>query len=138
MILQNLNLQNLRGRKNERFSAIVGLCAPIIGLCTPIIGLLIYYYSFEMNVLSLEIRRTIWFYSVSAGFGGIVYFASTFESRYKLLLRLASFFWIYAFVFYAIFDIFNPDIQYKWIYVSTGGILICLILGLFFRQNFPT
>jgi hypothetical protein len=107
----------------------------IIGLSIPVIGLSIFFCCFELHILTTEIRRSIWFYSVSAGFSGLSYFAGTFKSEYKLLLNIISFYWAYLFIFYAIFDIFEPNAPYKWMYVQTGGILICLFLGLFFRRN---
>jgi hypothetical protein len=115
--------------------------AGIIGVCVPVLGIIIYYVCYETGIIeiasNIAIVRSIWFYSVCAGLSGILYFASNLKTKLGLVMFVTSFYWIYLLLVYSIFFIFEPDANYKWIFVSCGGIIICLILGLLFRQNSP-
>lgn len=123
------------------------LISGIIGISAPVLAMVLFFINNDVKIISYKIMRDIVFYSICAGFSGIMYYASGKNDRLGIVLFYGSIYFAYLFFCYGISDIvfylsehkiFNPDlpfVKYKWILISTGGIFICTILGLSFRQN---
>jgi len=108
-----------------------------ISLIVPILGLAMFFVCFERGLLNVEIRRLIWFCSVCIGLSGTLYYACDFKSSLGILQFIGSLYFAYLLLVYAMAYIFGINLDYKWIYISTGGMLACIILGISFKQNYP-
>ena len=108
--------------------------AAIFACSIILLGLTFYFICFAEKLLSTDTLDNIWFYVICAGLSGLTYYASGRGDRVDYLLRGMAFFFLYMFILNLIDEFYEFETHTKWEYLPLGGLLICLMLTLLFRQ----
>lgn len=104
----------------------------------PVIGIVIYHFICENGIIDHIQMRNFWYCCVCAGLSGAYFWGYDKKCRIGITMLPCAFYMLYLLLIYLIFRYVKPDyLNYEWIFVASGGVIVCIILGLLFRQNSP-
>jgi hypothetical protein len=104
--------------------------AAISGVVTLVMGLTLYFIGWEVDINSNSLDN-FYFFTTCAGISLISY-SSTSDKKgtAKMLLEVNAMFFIYLLVIFGLDKLIIFEINNKWVYLPTGGILLCLFISL--------
>jgi hypothetical protein len=103
--------------------------AAILGVVILVMGITLYFIGWEGDINSNSLDN-FYFFTTCAGISLVSYSATSHNRVINALLEINAMYFIYLFVIFGLDKLIIFDINNKWVYLPTGGILLCLFISL--------
>lgn len=96
-------------------------------------GIILYFIGYELEWMITDKLDNLFFYPICLGISLLSYcLIGTLNNIGNYLIRALSFYFVFLFIFFGCDELSFLnfiDFKTKWVYLPTGGLVICLILS---------
>jgi hypothetical protein len=93
-------------------------------------GIIFYFAGYELKWMITDKLDNLFFYPICAGISLMSYcLIGTLDNIGNYLMRALCIYFIILFIMFGLDEIMFFDIKTKWVYIPTGGLVICLALS---------
>jgi len=93
-------------------------------------GIIFYFAGYELEWMITDKLDNLFFYPICAGISLLSYsLIGTLNKAGNYLVRALSLYFLFLFVMFGLDELIFFDIKTKWVFLPTGGLILCLIIS---------
>ncbi len=99
-------------------------------------GIIFYFSGYELKWMVTDKLDNLFFYPICAGISLLSYsLIGTLNSTGNYLMRALCIYFSFLFIMFGLDELIFFNLKTKWVYVPTGGLVLCIILSVIFSAQ---